>query len=312
MANFSNPLKIAVIGDIHKSWTQDDVDYFNQSDYNLILFMGDLPGRTHKGLLEIAGEIALIQKPALLIPGNHDGVSTVQLLAELTQRESLIERSGRKQDERCNELELALGQVKMVGYSRHTFRTGGNQTIDLIAGRPHSMGGPDFSYRPYLKRQFGVDDFESSGRKICDLVDEARGPIIFMAHNGPTGLGVERTSIWGCDFKQTGGDFGDLDLRIALDYAREQGKKVLGVLAGHMHQTLKGSPGIKRRWFLEKDGTTFVNSARVPRIFRKNGAPFRHHVQVLTDGESMEVNEILVGESETISTPGSQGTEVLT
>ena len=35
-------VKLAVIGDVHLHFNQFDVDYFNTSNYDLILFVGDL------------------------------------------------------------------------------------------------------------------------------------------------------------------------------------------------------------------------------------------------------------------------------
>ena len=34
--------RIALIGDLHSSWDETDVAYFNRSDYALLLFTGDL------------------------------------------------------------------------------------------------------------------------------------------------------------------------------------------------------------------------------------------------------------------------------
>ena len=62
---------------------------------------------------------------------------------------------------------------------------------------------------------------QESAERLKELVDECPAErIIFFAHNGPTGLGEDRSDIWGCDFRPAGGDFGDPDLRIAIDHAR--------------------------------------------------------------------------------------------
>ena len=115
--------------------------------------------------------------------------------------------------------------------------------------------------------------------------------MIFLAHNGPTGLGTSRSDLWGCDFRREEGDFGDEDLALAITYARELGKRVLAVVAGHMHHRLRG--GGKRRWYERKDGILYVNAARVPRIFEELGHAYHHHVDLTIDGDEVEAIEVL-------------------
>ena len=283
------PYRIAVIGDIHKSWSDFDVEFFNRSDYDLVLFVGDLPGRTHRGTLDVARHIARVQLPALLIPGNHDGVSVMQLIGELQQNQRLIERSSRKQESLCEELEEALRPVQMCGYSIH--RPAGS-LFDLIAARPHSMGGPHMGFRPHLKRKFGVESLTQSKERLRDLVDQCGPRIIFLAHNGPKGLGAERNAIWGCDFRSEGGDFGDADLEAAISHARKSGKQVLAVIAGHMHHRVRGLT--ERPWRTTQSGTLYINAARVPRIFRLNSEMRHHHIAVEVSQSQTEAREELI------------------
>jgi uncharacterized protein (TIGR04168 family) len=91
--------------------------------------------------------------------------------------------------------------------------------------------------------------------------------VLFLAHNGPSGLGGQAQDLWGRDFDPDGGDWGDADLRGAIEHARGRGLRVLAVLAGHMHWALRGRPGVQRRWQLQERGTLYVNAARVPRVF---------------------------------------------
>ena len=106
--------------------------------------------------------------------------------------------------------------------------------------------------------------------------------IIFLSHNGPAGLGAARDDIWGCDFRPSGGDFGDPDLRAVIDYARAQGKTVHAVMAGHMHHRLKRG-GERRCWQTTGDGVLYINAARVPRIRRRAEQQPRHHVALTLD-----------------------------
>lgn len=285
-------MQIAIIGDVHKAWDHEDVAYFNQSDYDLILIVGDLPGRSHRGLLDVGRAISALSKRTLFLPGNHDAVSIVQLLAEVKQHTRLIERSGRGMEKNVDDLAEALSPVELVGFSGHRIGTGPD-ALDVIACRPHSMGGDYLAYRPYLKRRFGVGSFDESAQKLKELIDAAGTNLLFLAHNGPTGLGGERADIFGCDFRRHGGDFGDADLKEALDYARGAGKKAIAVAAGHMHYSLKGGGG-PRIWCALDGETMVLNAARVPRIFLHKGERFHHHVRIVWDGASGRFEEVLV------------------
>ena len=66
-------------------------------------------------------------------------------------------------------------------------------------------------------------------------------------------------------------------------------KRVLAVVAGHMHHRLKG--GGERKWLVESDGVLYVNAARVPRI-EKSGQ--RYHVCLETDGERARAELVAV------------------
>jgi uncharacterized protein (TIGR04168 family) len=232
--------------------------------------------------------------PTLVIPGNHDGVSLPQLVAEALCHEGWSDRFGRGQARRCAQLERALGTVPAVGYSIHRFTRDG-VAVAVVAGRPHSMGGPRLSCRRYLSERFGVSSLEQSARRLEALVDQCDAEaIVFLAHNGPTGLGAEPAAPWGNDFRAGAGDFGDPDLRRAIEYAQGSGKQVLAVVAGHMHHRLKG--GGQRRWLVRQDGVWYVNAACVPRVRRQGHPVTRHHVLLTWDGEQARVEEVWVAD----------------
>ena len=294
-------MKLAIIGDVHKAWDDADVDYFDESTYDALLFVGDLPGHTHRGVEDIARRIARVRKPIYFMPGNHDGVSISQFAGELRQNEKWIEKFANHQHGLVDKLKTALGPAIYTGYSRHTLEYGGVR-VDMVAARPHSMGGPTLAFRPYLKEKFGINSIEDSATRLKALFDECQGPIIVFSHNGPAGLGSERDSIWGCDFMKEGGDFGDPDLQIALDHARASGKQILAVIAGHMHHKLKGNG--MRRWFLrDENGTAYINAARVPRIFKMIGTKHYHHISLKTDGRGAFVEEVLMAEHGDVRNP---------
>ena len=271
-------VRLAIIGDVHLHFNERDVRYFNASDYDLILFVGDLVNYAPWRGKSVWPEIQKLQKPTLFMPGNHDGTNVFQLIAEVLGNHALASISSIRQGHGYQSLTRSLSGATFCGYSSHAFDIRGFQ-FNVISGRPFSMGGPQLSFKPYLKKAFGIDSLQASAKRIKDQVDASEHEhILFFAHNGPSGLGSQRNDIWGCDFKKSEGDFGDPDLEEAITYARTKNKKVIGVIAGHMHHGLKG--GGTRTWHLEKNDTHYINAARVPRIFERSGQTLHHHVCV--------------------------------
>ena len=281
-------LKIAVIGDVHRAWTPADNQYFDASDYDAVLCVGDLPGLNHHKAVEVARQIAALEKPVFLIPGNHDGVPLRLMLAEISGSPLLTKIAGGDQLKRVEALRAGLDGATMCGYSHHVL----SDTVGLIAARPHAMG-QRFTFAPYLEQAFGVHSMEESSARLCELVDQSPCPrLIFMGHNGPTGLGAKPTDIWGCDFKRGGGDWGDPDLRAAIDHARASGREVLAVVAGHMHRMTK--QGKARTWHVTQDHVHYVNAAQVPQIFKRNGERIRHHVLLTIDAAGCTVEDMFI------------------
>jgi uncharacterized protein (TIGR04168 family) len=281
-------MKLAVIGDVHHAWNEADTAYFNASDHDAVLFVGDIYNYSLQRGLRAAAELAGLEKPALLIPGNHDAAHPAQIAAEITRRPSLIRLTSHGHSKRVRELSRAVGGVEVCGYSVHALA----EDLDVIVGRPHSMGGSNISFAPHLASAYGVRSLEDSVERLMHCVNDSEARrVVFLAHNGPTGLGDRRSDLWGIDFRRDEGDFGDEDLRIAIDYARDRGKHVLAVVAGHMHHRLSG--GGMRRWCERKDGVLYVNAARVPRIFEDRNGLYHHHVDLMLDGDHAEAVEVL-------------------
>jgi len=291
-------LRLAVIGDVHLAFDERDVRALDGLGYDAILFVGDLAGYRHSGGLAVARTIARLRTPTYVIPGNHDGVHATQLAAEVMENDAAIAALERApfhgtMEARLEALRAALGGAVLGGYSRHRIEAPGAAPIELVIGRPHSFGGPRLAFRPYLGRAFGVSDLDASAAKLRALLDACSGErIVILSHNGPLGLGAGRADIWGCDFRASEGDFGDPDLRAALDHARASGKRVLGVLAGHMHHALRG--GGTRRWQQQVDDVLHVNAARVPRVFRHEGRVVSHHVRIEIESDAIRADEVLL------------------
>jgi uncharacterized protein (TIGR04168 family) len=285
-------VRIGVVGDVHLDFDEKDVGLLDAQGYEVLFFVGDLASYSHRGGLEVARAIAGLRTTALVIPGNHDAANVFQMAAEVLEADALLPLLNLGQRTRETELRSALGSARIVGYSLHPFEAQWGR-FDVIAARPHSAGGDHLAFRPHLSDAYGIDDMESSARRIFDLVDESSADdVVFLAHNGPSGLGDRRDDIWGCDFKKDEGDFGDPDLREAIAYARKRKKNVRAVIAGHMHHHLKG--GGQRRWRVRADGILYVNAARVPRIFRRGERLLRHHVELSLQADSVEARELFL------------------
>ncbi len=284
--------KIAIIGDIHLHFSEADVRYLNESDYDLVLFIGDLTnfgsGKGHKP----AFLISRLTKSTLFIPGNHDTVNLLQLVSESLGFRFFAYLFGLGMVRRVKSFERRLGDVTLSGYSSHSFNKT-EASFDLVAARPFSMGGPCLNFKYYLRNQYNIASMADSVKKLHRCIDATRfDRIMFLSHNGPTGLGKRRDAIFGCDFKKEEGDYGDPDLAHAIDYARNRGKQVLAVIAGHMHHELKG--GGRRQWHEVRHGTHYINAARVPRIFSKDDRLIHHHVCLTLDNSEVNVREVLV------------------
>ncbi len=287
-------MRLAVIGDVHLRWDAQDTALLDAERYDAALFVGDLAGYAHRGGLTVARAIAALRTPALVVPGNHDAVRASQLVAEVMEHDPSIALTAFGMAARVDALRCAMRPALLCGYEVRSLRAreDGGDRIDCVVARPHSFGGPRVAYRPYLREAFGIESIESSAARLRELVDRTETErIVFLAHNGPSGLGDRRDSIWGVDFRKREGDHGDPDLRDAIEHARARGKKVIAVLAGHMHHALRG--GGRRTWTVRERETLHVNAARVPRAWREDGRTRRHWVEVEIDGERAEARELV-------------------
>ncbi|MEM9256916.1 MAG: metallophosphoesterase [Pseudomonadota bacterium] len=279
--------RLGIIGDLHNHWDETDVRQIGALNYDLLYFTGDLGGGTSSSSLRMARLIARLRGPALVMPGNNDAMDIDELAAELNLHHGINEILSITHNAQ------APGDIALCGYSHHPIQAAG-RNISLIAGRPHSMGGPELTFSEYMAETYGIETLADSEARLKQLVDEAGDEIIFLGHNGPFGLGEGSSDMWGCDFKAGGGDWGDTDLAATIEYARDMGKSVLAVLAGHMH--LRTMQGDERPWLKEVDDIVFVNAARVPRIFDDRENVFRHHVELKITHTDMAFEEVFLPE----------------
>lgn len=293
-------MKLAIIGDLHGFWDEKDTAYFNASSYDALLFVGDLPRRS--GGMREARELARLTRPTWVMPGNHDGVTLPQLLAEISGWRTAASVLGTGMARRVRRLERAMAPAHLGGYTLDTLAPG----LGLLTARPHAMGPDRFYYRRYLRTRHGVDDFAASAERLKELVDRAPSRLLILAHNGPAGLGAAPYAPFGDDFSQQGGDFGDPDLRAAITHANATGKRVLAVIAGHMHHHNPRTGAVRRTW-VHEGGTLYLNVARVPRMHRDGS--HRHHVALEIDGDSVRATVVFVdalGRLESLTALGPQ------
>lgn len=284
---------IGVVGDVHLFWDTEDVAFFNRSDYDMVLFVGDLAAYTQVRGLRVARSLRKLRIPAMFIAGNHDGVHAFQLGSEIAPRAHRLRNAFcQGQEWRCRNLDRALGDVKLVAYSRHKVELSG-VAFNIVVCRPHSIGGRRVACMRYLAEKYGVDSMDASSARLKALVDQCDdAPIVFLAHNGPSGLGDRADSIWGCDFRKREEDWGDRDLEEAVQHAKGAGRAVLATVAGHMHRRTKS--GKHRPGQVEKDGTLYVNAAEVPRHRIKHGTMKRHHVRLTLTETRAKAEDIWV------------------
>jgi uncharacterized protein (TIGR04168 family) len=223
-----------------------------------------------------------------MIPGNWDSTNLFQLAGELFHFQILKKIGSRGHKIRLLELKKIIQNINIEYYYYKCINISGFD-FGIIFARPFSMGGPSLYFEEFLFKEFGIrsisDSFEYLKKVILSCPNKE---LIFLAHNGPSGLGGERTDICGADFKKNGGDFGDPDLEKAIDFAKSLGKKVHAVLFGHLHR-FKNQSGT-RKFLITLNDTLYVNAAEVPRI--QNGK--RHHVKIILSKEGVSSEEIWV------------------
>jgi uncharacterized protein (TIGR04168 family) len=294
---------IAVVGDLHSSWELEDLGYFNRSDYETILVTGDLGRTRSQDGRRVARSLTHLMPEVLVMPGNNDVEEYPHIRAELTYRRA-------RADLLADTLSYADSEppvsehARLCGYSLHPLRLNGLE-VSIVAGRPFSMGGPELSFPEALERLYQVRSLAESSERMCALVDSvSTRHVVFFAHNGPTGFGGRPDDIWGRDFDPAAGDWGDADLRTAIEHARGRGLRVLAVVAGHMHWSLRGDPARERRWQLQDRGTLYLNAARVPRVFEHDGHTVRQHIRLQLTATGASAEERLIPDGpDTSGTP---------
>ncbi len=258
-------MKIAVFGDVHNSFSQADLEYFAGHSYPVYLFVGDLGKVSFSRTQKTIGLInRIVQKPNSLfvMPGNHDGPGFFMLAGELFRWEWLQKLFLPRTLRHIGRITEILSNGTFGGYSFFPF-----PEFTLLLSRPFSMGSR-VNYPPLMETLYGVRDYRGSVRMYKKILDQIRNehpekPVVILAHNGPKGCGHRKDDLWGSDFTRKIRDWGEIDLKLAIQYGKKIGLEIPAVVGGHMHRT-PVQPD--RRDILLKEGTLYLNAADVPRI----------------------------------------------
>lgn len=243
-------VRIAVVGDVHDDWNlQEDTKALQLFQPDLVLFTGDFGNEN----VELVRSIVDLKLTKAAILGNHDSWRTSQ-----------FSQSGKDRVQRQLE---CLGD-EHVGYRRVDYPS---LKLSIVGGRPFSCGGEHLNRRMLLGARYGVHDMDGSAKRICEAALGAPEDhsIIFLAHNGPTGLGSKINDICGRDWVFEGGDHGDPDLALAISHLKETTKlRIPLVVFGHMHKELAHGKGLRKMLVIGDDNTIYLNGAIVPRVKR--------------------------------------------
>lgn len=249
-----NQLLIAVIGDVHDRWSEQDNLALEYLGVDLALFVGDFGNES----VEIVRTVANLKLPKAVILGNHDAWYTT---SPWGQKNAPYDRT--KEDRVQQQLDI-LGETH-VGYGKLDLP---EYNLSVVGGRPFSWGGSEWKNNNFYRDRYQVNSFSDSTAKILSVVETTLCEnLIFIGHNGPFGLGDRPEDICGQDWGDLGGDHGDPDFAEAIEKSFSYGKSIPLVTFGHMHHSLRHRKDCLRTIVkTNTEGTIYLNAASVPRI----------------------------------------------
>ncbi|KAF7152225.1 hypothetical protein RHSIM_Rhsim01G0042700 [Rhododendron simsii] len=302
----ANPVRIAVVGDVHDDWNlQEDTKALQLLQKLEALVLMNLPSsclQLYVRFLQLSGFGAVYRQifSSLLqfldatitylhfsaLPGDfgNENVELVRSIADLKLTKAAIlgnhdawrtqqfaqRQEPRQAGERKDRVQLQLECLgeDHVGYRRVDYPS---LKLSIVGGRPFSCGGEHLFRKALLDARYGVQDMDGSAKRIYEAALGAPEDhsVILLAHNGPTGLGSKINDICGRDWVFGGGDHGDPDLAHAISHLKETTQLCIPlVVFGHMHKELAYGNGLRKMIVVGDDNTIYLNGAIVPRVKR--------------------------------------------
>ncbi|MEL6501645.1 MAG: TIGR04168 family protein, partial [Cyanobacteria bacterium J06623_1] len=239
---------------------------------DLALFVGDFGNEA----VEVVRQIASVSVPKAVVMGNHDAWYSASSWGRQKAPYNL------DQEDRVQQQLDLLGETH-VGFSKLDFP---QLDLAVVGSRPFSWGGATWRNSEFYRDRYNIKNFAESTAQIVNSAQAAAyDNLIFIAHNGPTGLGNSTESICGRDWKEEGGDYGDPDLTEAIAQVKKSGKFIPLVTFGHMHHELKIPRGKRRKIIEVRDETVYLNAACVPRVIESTAGEKRSFsLATLQDG----------------------------
>lgn len=282
--------KILCVGDIHSQWDEGDERALIALNPDLVLFVGDYGDEDVKTTRRISDFALTAPFGVATVFGNHDAFFTASSRGRQNAPYNIATTCRVSQQlEHLKEFDAS--------YRSLTFD---NTRLSVCGGRSFSWGGPNWKYTQFYRRFFGITGMRHSTSKLEEaVVNSSHDSIVFLSHSGPIGLGDQPSDPCGKDWgSEPGGDYGDADLRSAIETARSIGKHVPLVVFGHMHQPLQGNFGMRTMMKVEYYGeeqhkTVMLNAAVTPRHrmgVRSNNK--LHHFQIVFLGENGDVSKV--------------------
>ncbi|CAN8067931.1 unnamed protein product [Agarophyton chilense] len=286
----ARPLRLVCIGDIHSQWCETDEMALQNLKPDMAFFVGDYGDEDTRVTRRIADFAKGASFPVATVFGNHDAFFTASYSGR--------QRAPYDKKTTCRVTE----QIEMlrdfdVSYRSVTFD---NVPFSVCGGRSFSAGGPYWRYKSFFQEFVGVYSLSHSTNKMLQAVTSSENDaVVFLSHNGPTGLGSNAEDPCGKDWGDApGGDFGDADLRFAIDEARNLRKRVPLVIFGHMHKNLSKGRGYRTMVKAEADGnsgfeTIMLNTAVFPRhAFDPESESSLHNFHIVQLGAEGQVDFI--------------------
>ncbi|CAI9783078.1 unnamed protein product [Fraxinus pennsylvanica] len=271
--SMASSVRIAVVGDVHDDWSlEEDSKALQLLKPDLVLFTGDFGNEN----VDLVRSIANLEITKAIILGNHDAWNTQKF-------------SAREKD--AVQLQLECLGDEHVGYRRLDFPT---MKLSIVGGRPFSCGGEQLFRKKLLTARYGIRDMNESAKTIYQsaLRTPEDHSVVFLAHNGPTGLGSNVDDICGRDWVFGGGDHGDPDLANAISQLKETNKLSIPlVVFGHMHKQLAYGNGLRKMIVVRDNNTVYLNGAIVPRVKRLGNEPGEYARSSIFSETSVETSE---------------------